>query len=159
MTDSSILIAEYVGIFVILLLVPMIVEMYLNYRTVNYIIRCAASKDQEHFTREELNTCCKMIIATTAGLSNVTRRLVSVAIIAILGIAIFHVLVIGINNDATQSAQITNNILSMLAGTLAAMIGFYFGGRTAEKANEQFNTRTLDDPCKPNTKTSDQTAK
>jgi hypothetical protein len=132
----------YTVAFIVLLLVPIIIEMLINYWTFKKLLE-KASLDHK-LSNEELNACLSMIATSTSGGSNITRRLVSVAIIAILGIAIFNTLVAGIPNSNTgDSAQITNNILSMLAGTLAAMIGFYFGGRTAEKAGEQRNLQMI----------------
>jgi hypothetical protein len=128
--------------FIILLMVPILLEMLINYLTYKSLLEKAAADHK--LSKEELNACLNMIVTSTSGVSNITRRLVSVAIITILGIAIFNTLVLGIpNSNPGESAQITNNILSMLAGTLAAMIGFYFGGRTAEKAGEQKNLQLL----------------
>jgi hypothetical protein len=51
-------------------------------------------------------------------------------VILILGIAIFHLLTKPVDPD---SKEIVSNIISMLAGLVSAIVGFYFGGRFAEK--------------------------
>lgn len=53
------------------------------------------------------------------------------SVIIVLGIATLHILVKGC--PVADDSQIVNNVLSMLAGLLAAVTGFYFGGRAAEK--------------------------
>ncbi|MHA2315620.1 MAG: hypothetical protein ACXACF_10150 [Candidatus Hermodarchaeia archaeon] len=56
--------------------------------------------------------------------------MMALTVIVVLGIAVIHILAEGPRGD---NSQIINNILSMLAGLLAAITGFYFGGKTAEK--------------------------
>ena len=41
----------------------------------------------------------------------------------------------------TNSRAVVNNILSMLAGLVAAIAGFYFGDRFAEKRAEEAERR------------------
>jgi hypothetical protein len=60
--------------------------------------------------------------------------MMALTVILILGVAVFHILVKGAPGD---DSQIINNILSMLAGLLAAITGFYFGGRAVEKKEEE----------------------
>ena len=64
------------------------------------------------------------------GIPGLARATMALTVIVILGISIVHILVKG---GSGIDSQIINNILSMLAGLLAAITGFYFGGKTSEK--------------------------
>jgi len=64
------------------------------------------------------------------GISGFRRAIIALTVILILGISVFHLLV---NNTDSNSKAVINNILSMLSGLVAAIAGFYFGGRFAEK--------------------------
>ncbi len=68
------------------------------------------------------------------GIPGLARATMALTVIVILGIAVFHILVKGAPGD---NSQIVNNILSMLAGLLAAITGFYFGGKAGEKKVEE----------------------
>lgn len=65
------------------------------------------------------------------GIPGLARATMALTVIVILAIAVFHLLVVGGSQD------IINNVLSMLAGLLAAITGFYFGGKTTEKKPEE----------------------
>ena len=64
------------------------------------------------------------------GVSGFRRATIALTVILILGIAIFHLLTRPVDPD---SKEIVSNIISMLAGLVSAIVGFYFGGRFAEK--------------------------
>jgi len=68
------------------------------------------------------------------GISGFTRGMIAFAVILILGIATLLILF-----ATSADAQIVNNIISMLGATLAAVVGFYFGGRTTQEAVNQAN--------------------
>jgi len=72
------------------------------------------------------------------GISGFRRAIIALTVILILGIAVFHLLV---NDTDTNSRAVVNNILSMLAGLVAAIAGFYFGGRFTEKRAEEAERR------------------
>ncbi|NMW18778.1 MAG: hypothetical protein HKK66_07120 [Chlorobiaceae bacterium] len=64
-----------------------------------------------------------------SGLTGLTRGLITVTIILVLAIAVFHLIVFA-PSDIPPIAQ---QLLTLLAGTLTAITGFYFGS----KANTQ----------------------
>ena len=68
------------------------------------------------------------------GISGFRRAIIALTVILILGIAVFHLFV---NDTDTNSKAVVNNILSMLAGLVSAIAGFYFGGRFTEKRAEE----------------------
>lgn len=68
------------------------------------------------------------------GIPGLARAVMALTVIIILGVAVVHILV---NGAPENGGEIIDNVLSMLAGLLAAITGFYFGGRTAEKTKER----------------------
>ena len=72
------------------------------------------------------------------GISGFRRAIIALTVILILGIAVFHLLV---NDTDPNSKAVVNNVLSMLAGLVAAIAGFYFGGRFTEKRAEEAERR------------------
>lgn len=61
------------------------------------------------------------------GISGFTRGMIAIGIIFILGIAIVMIL-IAENGDR----QLVSSVMSMMGTTLAAVVGFYFGGKSSE---------------------------
>jgi cobalamin synthase len=72
------------------------------------------------------------------GISGFRRAIIALTVILILGIAIFHLLD---NYEDAASRAVVNNLLSMLAGLVAAIAGFYFGGRFTEKRTDEIERR------------------
>ena len=68
------------------------------------------------------------------GISGFRRSIIALYVVFILGMAIFHLL--GQNASNPNSIEIVRNVLSMLAGLVAAITGFYFGGRFTERPTE-----------------------
>jgi len=90
-----------------------------------------ASEVQGGLDLKELRAILKESREETLGIPGLARSLMALTAILVLGIAVFHILVIGVAGNASPeiNSQIVNNILSMLAGLLAAITGFYFGGK------------------------------
>jgi hypothetical protein len=65
-----------------------------------------------------------------SNVKGLARATMALTVIVVLGIAIFHILAKGAPGE---NSQIINNVLGMLSGLLAAITGFYFGGKAAEK--------------------------
>jgi hypothetical protein len=68
------------------------------------------------------------------GISGYRRSIIALTIILILGVSIFYLL---INTDYIQSKETIENVLSILAGIIAAVAGFYFGNRAAEGKTDE----------------------
>ena len=63
------------------------------------------------------------------GIKGFTRGMIAFAVILIMGISMMLIMFANVGDP-----QLVNNIISMLAATLAAVVGFYFGGRTSQEA-------------------------
>ncbi len=61
-----------------------------------------------------------------------TRGLIALTTILILGIALFHLTIFG--TPSPDVTPVLNNLLSLLGGLLAAITGFYFGTRSSQQA-------------------------
>ncbi len=75
------------------------------------------------------------------GIPGTTRSIVTYALLAILGIAIFHLLVV--SNDATSA----DKYLSLLAGSVTSIVGFYYGSKAAEEGAK--SAKKPDEPASP----------
>lgn len=126
------IIIMYVVVIALFAGFPMILDICLAYhsqnKTRNILIE-KASIDKLNIT--ELKEFVKDSGKAPPGIPGLARATIALTVIIILGIAVFHMLVKGIPVTGDNS-QIINNILSMLAGLLAAITGFYFGGKTVE---------------------------
>lgn len=126
-------------VYIILLFIfagfPIILDIFLAYRsqsrTRNLLIEKASLDNLEI---DELRELIKESGKAPPGIPGLARATMALTVIIILGIAVFHVLVKGAAGD---NSQIISNILSMLAGLLAAITGFYFGGKTSEKKTDE----------------------
>ena len=130
----------YVLVLALIALFPMVLDVLLAYYSLNKTRREIIDKLIEKASLNklgigELKELLKEGGKAPTGIGGLARTTMALTVIMILGIAVFHVLVTGVSGGNSQTnSQIVNNILSMLTGLLAAITGFYFGGRTAEKA-------------------------
>ncbi len=75
------------------------------------------------------------------GISGFRRSIIALTVILIIGIAMFHLLVEkNLSNDISD--ELVRNVLSMFTALVAAIIGFYFGGKPAEKRASEAEVRT-----------------
>lgn len=131
------IILVYIVLIVIFAGLPGILDICLAYRsqnrTRNILIEKAALDKLE---LDELRELIKESGKPPPGIPGLSRATMALTVIVILGIAVFHILVKGAGAPGGDDSQIVNNILSMLAGLLAAITGFYFGGKTSDKKAE-----------------------
>jgi len=126
-------------IYIILLFIfaalPIILDILLAYRSQNRTRNLLIEKASlDKLEMDELREIIKESGKAPPGIPGLARATMALTVIIILGIAVFHILVKGAVGD---NSQIISNILSMLAGLLAAITGFYFGGKTPEKKTEE----------------------
>lgn len=115
-------------------LIPEVLDITLAYRsqdkTREILLKKLIDKaSHDKLTLAELREFINESGKSPPGISSLTRGVIALTVILILGIATLHILVAGTKGN---DSQIIGNILSMLAGLLAAITGFYFGGRAAE---------------------------
>jgi len=96
----------------------------------------------------ELQEFIKECTKAPPGISGLARTIMALTVIVILGMAVLHILV---RDGQAENMKIVDNILSMLAGLLAAITGFYFGGRAAEKKQDETGNSEMVSKKKPTT--------
>jgi hypothetical protein len=77
---------------------------------------------------------CRQKDRDPSGISGFRRATIALTVILILGLSLFHVM-----NDTNGAAsnETVKSVLSILAGLVAAISGFYFAGRASEKKDEK----------------------
>jgi uncharacterized membrane protein len=133
------LIITYAVIIVLFAGIPTVLDICLAYKSLNKTRDTLIAKALEKASSlEELKEIIKEAGKAPPGIKGLTRGSIALTVIVVLGIAVFHILTVGVVGSASQEAnsQIINNVLSLLTGLLAAITGFYFGSRTAEKKAE-----------------------
>ena len=79
--------------------------------------------------KDMLSDVKSLLDEKTTGIEGFTRGQIAITVIFILGAAIILITFSLRSNDT-----LVTNVLSMLSATLAAVVGFYFGGKAAETA-------------------------
>ena len=87
----------------------------------------------DRLDKDELRELLKESSKPPPGIPGLARSTIALTVIVILAVAIFHLLT---SDNGDGNSTIINNVLSVLAGLLAAITGFYFGGRATEKKQE-----------------------
>ncbi len=130
------IILVYVMIVALFISVPSIIDIliaYVSQYKIRKLLIEKASKDG--LKPSELKELLKETGKAPGGIQGLSRATMALSVILILGIAVFHLIT---KDEPTEGdSQIVGNVLSMLGGLLAAITGFYFGGRPAEKAAEE----------------------
>jgi hypothetical protein len=125
----------YVLAVALIAFLPWILDILLAYYSKNKTWKFLADKASVNgLNLKELQELAKEISKPPPGISGLSRASMALTVIMVLAVAMVHILVVGCG---TNDSQVVNNILSMLSGLLAAITGFYFGGRSTEKATEQ----------------------
>ena len=65
-----------------------------------------------------------------SGISGFRRATIALTVILILGLAVFHLMN---DTNGVASNETVKSVVNILAGLVAAISGFYFGGRFSEK--------------------------
>lgn len=126
----------YVVIVALVIGVPWVIDIFMAY-IATYKIRKLlieqAAKDR--LSAAELKEMLKEISKAPGGIQGLSRASMALSVILVLAIAVFHLLTKEKPTDG--DSQVIGNVLSMLGALLAAITGFYFGGRTVEKEAEK----------------------
>ncbi len=86
---------------------------------------------QKPATVDEIKALLANMDQGPTGFTGLTRGIVAVTLILVLGIAVFHLVVF-----APKVPPIAEQLLTLLAGTLTAITGFYFGSKAVAEATE-----------------------
>lgn len=140
----------YALILALFIAIPTIMDVILAYRSRNKNWQILIEKASLNgLDKDEFQGLIKATSTGPPGISGMSRSLMAFGVILIMGIALFHLLAYC---KDPETIKIINNVLSMLAATLASITGFYFGGRSAEekgKEKEEKKKATVPPPGPP----------
>ena len=122
------LVLIYVVVIALVATIPLILDICLAYRTRNVLIQKLIEKTADKLAPGELKEIVKESGKALPGITGLARSTMALTVIVILGVAVFHLLG---KSGPGDNSQIIGNVLSMLGGLLAAITGFYFGGKAA----------------------------
>src|SRR5688500_12421617 len=121
----------YILAIILVAAIPMLLDMALAYWFANSTRRLLiAQAAQNGLTAQELRLVLTELSSSPPGIPGLARSTMALTVIVVLGIAIVHLL-ISPGTLGANAPQIMNNVLTLLSGLLAAITGFYFGGRAA----------------------------
>jgi hypothetical protein len=121
-TSGLALLLVYIGLIVLLPISCTFYDIYMSYQERRVVLK----QVRPHATNEEIKTLLKDMDQGPTGLTGLTRGLIALTLIFALAIAAFHLVVF-----APKVPDIADKLLMLLAGTLTAITGFYFGSKAA----------------------------
>ncbi|HEX3584994.1 MAG TPA: IPT/TIG domain-containing protein [Candidatus Angelobacter sp.] len=120
----------YVGLIVLLPVVCTIYDMSKSYRE---RMKVLGNLRPQTATVEEVKTLLVSMSNGPTGFTGLTRGIVAVTLVLIVGFAIFHLVVFA----PSKLPDIADKLLMLIAGTLTSIVGFYFGSKAATDAASQ----------------------
>jgi H+/gluconate symporter-like permease len=100
-------------------------------------------KSEANIQSDKLDFVLEKFEKAPLGIPGLARATMAISVILIMSIVIFHLL--AGPDSKNDDSRIIENVISMLAGLLAAITGFYFGGKRVErgtrKEDRQKNTQ------------------
>lgn len=88
------------------------------------------NNEQSKLNVSERKYMIEALMRAPRGVQGLARTIIALTVMVVLGLSIFHIMVFTTNPG---NSELVNSILSMLAATLAAITGFYFGGRATKE--------------------------
>jgi hypothetical protein len=104
-----------------------IIHTWMAYHTRTRYIDLVISKSGPHLSRSELEWISFEIGKPITGIKGYTRGLLALSIILLLGCSLFYLI------GSDEEMSLVKEILTILSGTVSALVGFYFGGRASEE--------------------------
>ena len=89
---------------------------------------------QPNATDERIGALLKDMDQGPTGFTGLTRGIIALMLILVLGFVVFHLVVI---TPGSKPPDIAEKLLMLIAGTLTAITGFYFGSKASAEATQQ----------------------
>src|SRR5271166_1843571 len=89
---------------------------------------------QPNASDERIGALLKDMDQGPTGFTGLTRGIIALMLILVLGFAVFHLVVI---TPGSKPPDIAEKLLMLIAGTLTAITGFYFGSKASAEATQQ----------------------
>jgi hypothetical protein len=124
----------YIIIIAVIAFIPHLIDIILTYKSKMKLRKALLDPTaREKFTSDEFKKLIEEASKPPKGIVGLSRGTMAILVIAILGIALFHLLTTRQNSDS----QIISNVISMLGSLIAAIVGFYFGGKASEESSQR----------------------
>ncbi len=134
---------KLLGLYVLLLvgfvLLLHLVDNLMSYHTFNKLV----AKWEGTLTRESTKALQDL---APAGIPGTSRSILAYGLLLVLAISVFHLLAIGGSEKAPEYAD---KILTVLSGSLSAIVGFYFGSKATREGAEAGAAQRAETPMKP----------
>jgi hypothetical protein len=124
------LLVVYIGLLVLLPLICTIYDIRKSYRERSDVFGKLLG---DHATTDEIGALLAKMDQGPTGLVGLTRGLLALTLVLAIAFAAFHLVVFA----PTKVPDIADKLLMLLAGTLTAITGFYFGSKAATEAAQQ----------------------
>jgi len=105
-------------------------DMHKSYEERKWVL---SPPETSAMTAEQRMDLLKALNLGPTGLTGFTRGAIAVTLILILGIAVFHLIVL----PPDYVPDLAEKLLMLVAGTLTSIVGFYFGYKAASEASPQ----------------------
>jgi len=128
-TRDIVLLCVYIGLIVLLPLICTIYDIRKSYAERADVFK----KLQPHATTDQVRALLKDMDQGPTGLVGLTRGLLALTLVLALAFAAFHLVVF----TPAKVPDIADKLIMLLAGTLTAITGFYFGSKAAQEGAQQ----------------------
>jgi len=128
-TKEVVLLFVYIGLIILLPLICTIYDIHKSYQERTNVF----SRLQQNATPDQIRDLLKDMDQGPTGLVGLTRGLLALTLVLALAFAAFHLVVIA----PASVSQTADRLIMLLAGTLTAITGFYFGSKAATAAPQQ----------------------
>jgi hypothetical protein len=123
----------YVIIIAAIAFLPHLIDVILTYSAKMRLRKILLDTSiKEKFSAIEYKKIVEEANTPPKGIAGLSRGTMAILAIVIMGIALFHLLV----TRQTGDTNTINTIIAMLGSLIAAIVGFYFGGKTVGEATE-----------------------
>lgn len=124
-----VLLLVYVGLLVLLPVGCTIYDIRKSYQERNKVLK----KLMANATVQDIGTLFSSMDRGPTGFTGLTRGLLALTLILVIGFAVFHLVVFA----PAKLPDVADKLLMLVAGTLTAITGFYFGSKAATEAAQQ----------------------
>lgn len=119
--------------------IPILLDICLAYWAMNDMRKRMLEKASLNgLNIKELREFVEESAKAPPGIPGLARATMALTVLVVLGVALLEMIA---EKPPSANSQVVNNVLSMLSGLLAAITGFYFGGRSAQQAAQQAGAR------------------
>lgn len=121
----------YLIVVLAIAVLPRIVDILAGYISSALALkRLTSLANNDKLDKEELQRLMETAVEPPKGIPGLARTSIALAVVGVIGIAVFHVLVF-YQKPSGDTPQVLTNVLSILGGLVAAVTGFYFGGKAS----------------------------